>query len=195
MGLPVAGKTSVKRETNYVTISRSRPSCTSYTNPRIVRSDLHPVVRLELADLLAHVLLHVLKGMEVNGRVGPCACLRLDGGVQLFFAGLHQAAVGVIDDHELFRAQQVMGHQDRAKCIIGHDAARIPDHVHVARLEPESPVRNARVHAGQDGKFQPRTRRNLLGIVVDGEFSIGGEGLINCAHRFCYKDNKSAQNS
>ena len=93
--------------------------------------------------------------------------------LQFVFAQVQQAAVGVVDDDELLRVEQVVRHDQGAKSIVRGDAPGVADHVGVTGMQPEAVLeKNARVHAGQDGNVP---------LGADGEISqseIAGEGFV-----------------
>src|SRR5581483_5552439 len=111
----------------------------------------HPGVRTQLLELLPHVVLHVAKGVEVQRGDRGGLPLPPQPGHQLLVAEREHAAVGVIDDHPLLGAEQVVRDEERADDILRHDTAGIADHVGVARLEAERLLdREPGVHAGDD---------------------------------------------
>src|SRR5215469_291601 len=72
----------------------------------------NPRMGAELLQLMADVFVEILKGVEEcrSDSGGPGAVL--DASAQLLLGGMHQAAIRVIDDHELFRAQQIVGNHE-----------------------------------------------------------------------------------
>src|ERR1700730_4513829 len=70
----------------------------------------NPWMRPELLQLVAHVLLDVLKRVEKRRADRRGSGAILDSVAQIVFIALHQSAIGMIDDHDFFRAQQVMRH-------------------------------------------------------------------------------------
>jgi len=67
-------------------------------------------VGAQFLQLVAHILFDVLEGVEEGRRYCRGSRAVLDSGAQVLLAGVHQAAVGVIDDHDFFGAQQVVRH-------------------------------------------------------------------------------------
>ena len=58
-------------------------------------------MRAKLLQLMTDIFVDVLKGIEKCGRDGGGPCAILDPVAQILFRGVHQAAIGVVDDHEL----------------------------------------------------------------------------------------------
>ena len=59
-------------------------------------------------DLLPDVLLQIVKSMKVRRRAGRRSHLLGQPLLELIFAHFQQTAVGVVDDDEFLRVQQVM---------------------------------------------------------------------------------------
>ncbi len=91
-------------------------------------------MRGELLQLVSHIFIDILEGIEKGG--SECGGSRqvLDSRSQIAFTGVHQSAIGVIDDHDFLGAQQVVGDQQGAQRVVGNDAAGIADDVRVARF-------------------------------------------------------------
>src|ERR1039458_5290957 len=67
---------------------------------------------------------------------------------QFVFAHLQQAAVGVVDDDELLRVEQVMRDNQRPQGIFGGDAAGVADHVRVSGMQTQAVLKqDAGIHA------------------------------------------------
>jgi len=114
-------------------------------------------MRLHFAHLLAHILFQVIEGIEVGGLAGNRPHLVRELRTQLVFIYLQQTAIGVIDDDELLRVEQVMRHDQRADGIVGSDAAGVADHVRVSGTESEAVFEeDAGVHAGEHGGVASR---------------------------------------
>ena len=71
----------------------------------------NPGMGAEFLHLVADIFFNVLEGMERgrgdSGGSGP----RPDSGAQTLLAGVHQSAIGVIDDHDFLGAKQKMRYQ------------------------------------------------------------------------------------
>jgi len=57
---------------------------------------------------VADIFIDVLEGVEEGGRNSGHSGAILDSGTQVLFAGVHQAAIGVIDDHDFLSAEQIV---------------------------------------------------------------------------------------
>src|SRR6266478_2979661 len=64
----------------------------------------NPGMGAELLQLVADIFFDVLERVKEGGgdSLGPGAVL--DSGAQILFGGVHQAAIGVVDDHEFVGA-------------------------------------------------------------------------------------------
>ena len=69
--------------------------------------------------------------MEMVWSKGCGSILILEPREQLVVLECQHPAVGVVDDHELPRAQQIMGDDERAQCVFRYDATGISNHVNV----------------------------------------------------------------
>src|SRR5208337_3372603 len=97
----------------------------------------NPRVRLDALDLAAHVAGQIAEGMKVTRsecRGPPFAFQPFE---QIGVLERLHPAVGVIDDHELLGAQQVVRNQQRTHRILSDDSAGVADDMSVAGLEPE----------------------------------------------------------
>jgi hypothetical protein len=105
---------------------------------------------LDPRDRLPHVL------VEIAERLGRP--LGLDAGVVLHLAAKvvvrerEHSAVGVVDQHDLFRSEQSLRDRERADLVVGDHAAGVADDMRVALVEAEQAVGiQPRVHARDDG--------------------------------------------
>ncbi len=132
------------------------------------QDDLAQPARLDLVDEAPHRVgvgderaLHDLPdrvadaGLEILER--PAVPLRaLAGGLlelvlELVVGDLEQAAVRVVDQHDLLGAQLVLGDGQRPDLVVGDHPAGVADHVGVALLQAQQPGGDhAGVHAGHD---------------------------------------------
>jgi len=64
----------------------------------------------------------------------------------------------VIDDHELFRAEQMMRHDQGTQGVVRYDAAGVSDDVGVSLLQSQSASRKPGIHTSQDRELAFGTR-------------------------------------
>ena len=78
----------------------------------------------QLLQLMAHVFVNILEGVKTRRGDGRGSGAVFDAAAKVLFGGVHQAAVGVVDDHEFLGAQLAMrgGAQQGAQAVIGDDA-------------------------------------------------------------------------
>lgn len=136
----------------------------------------------EFLELLAHVFVDVLEGVKEGRADGGGAGTILDSGAQVQFVGVHQAAIGMIDDHELLGAEEIVGDDEGAEGIVGHDAAGVADDVGIAGFQTEGEDREARVHAGEDGEFALGTRSEAAQLVSARVEFVRGEDFVDDSH-------------
>ena len=111
-----------------------------------------PRVRFDALHLFAHVSFEVVEGMEVGRLFGIGSHLFDQAGFEFVFTHFQQAAVGVVDDDELLRVEQMMGDDERAQSVFSRDASGVADHVRIAGMEAEAVLEeDAGIHAGQYG--------------------------------------------
>src|SRR4249919_2173095 len=89
----------------------------------------NPGMRFYALHLLADVRLKVVESIEMSGFTGHNTHLFGQLRAQFVFLNLEQAAVGMVDDDELLRVEQVMRDDQRAQRVFGGDAAGVTDHV------------------------------------------------------------------
>ena len=112
----------------------------------------NPRVRLHTLHLQADVCFQVVEGVEMRGFVCGGSHLLGQASFEFVFAHLQQAAVGVVDDDELLRVEQVMRDDQRAQGVVGGDAAGIADHVRVPGMQSQAMLeQDTGIHAGQHG--------------------------------------------
>ena len=119
----------------------------------------NPGMSAELLQLVADIFINVLEGVEEGGSNSGRPGVILDSGAQVLLAGLHQAAIGVIDNHDFLSAQQIVGYHQRAQRVLRNDASGIANDVRVSRAQPQSANGKPGIHAGQDRKSALGTRR------------------------------------
>jgi hypothetical protein len=137
---------------------------------------------VQLLQLLPHILLDILKSKKECGRDGRRPRAVLDSRSQILLAGLHQAAIGVIDDHKFLGVEQVVRHQQRAQTIVGHDAASVADDVRVPGRQPQCADGQPRVHTSKDGQLPRRPRSKPPQLVRPRVNLVRFQNFINHAH-------------
>src|SRR5713226_6237567 len=142
----------------------------------------NPGVGAELLQLVADIFFDVLERVEEGGgdSLGPGAVL--DSGAQILFGGVHQAAIGVVDDHEFLGAQQVMRHDQETNSVVRDDAAGVADDVGIALFQAQGANRKTGVHTGQDRELALRARSQFAEFVGARVDFVGGENLVDDAH-------------
>jgi hypothetical protein len=144
----------------------------------------------QLLQLMAHILIDVLEGVEKRGRDGRRSGAILDSVAQILFSGVHQAAIGVVDDHELPGVQQVMRYDKGAQSVFRDDAAGVSNDVGVAGFQAESADGEARIHTSQYGEMAFGTRREPAQFVRAGVEFVGLEDFVDYAHDECSLANR-----
>ena len=136
----------------------------------------------ELLQLVADIFFDVLEGVEEgrSNRGGSSAIL--NSGPQILFAGIHQSAIGVIDDHDLFGAQQIVRYDQRAQGVLRNDAARIADDVRVPRFQTQGANRKPRIHTGQDCELALRTWGQFSQFMGARVYFVCCEDFVDDAH-------------
>ncbi len=169
----------------------STPAIADFAQPaaaHVINKSAHcqffwdPGVGAQFLQLVPYVFFNVLEGVEERRRNRGGSGAVLDSCPQVLLAGVHQAAVGVVDDHDLFRAQQVMRYHQRAQAVVGHDAAGIADNMGISGLQSQGANRKPGIHARQDGKLARRARSQCAQFVGAGVNFVGFQDFINHAH-------------
>src|SRR5258708_21270118 len=92
-------------------------------------------------------------GYELTGR-------RCDSLGDLRLSHAAEGAVGVMDEHDLARAENRLRDQKRAAYVVGDATSRIADHMRVSRSESEQTADiHARVHAREHRELEDRLGR------------------------------------
>src|SRR6516164_3912621 len=119
---------------------------------------------LDLADRLADVPRRV--GERLHRPWRPDAGLFLDLALELVVGDLLQAAVSVVDQDDLGRAEQPLADRQRPDHVVGDYAARVADHLRfiVADAEQAEDVEPG-VHAGDHRRIRGRPRRQCRAYV------------------------------
>src|SRR6267378_4173741 len=92
----------------------------------------NPRVGAELLQLVANIFFDAMEGIEEGGCNSGGSGAILDSGAQIMFGGVHQSAIGVIDDHDFLGAQQIVRHDQRAQGVFCHDATGVANDVRVS---------------------------------------------------------------
>ena len=119
----------------------------------------------EFLQLMANVFFDVLEGVKKGGRDGGGAGAIVDSGAEILFAGVHQAAIGVVNDHDFLSAEKKVGDNEGAEGIFGDDASGIADDVGVTGFETKGANGEASVHAGEYGESALWARRKVAEFV------------------------------
>lgn len=132
-------------------------------------------MRLDGSHLLPDIFFEIVKGIKVRGRVGLRSHLFDEAFFQIIFANFQEAAIGVIDDDEFLRIEQVMRDDQRADRIVGGNASGVADHVRVAGTKPEAMFeQDAGVHAGQHGDVTSRADLQVAQVKTARKDFVGG---------------------
>ena len=136
----------------------------------------------EFLELVANIFVDVLESVEEGRGNGGSAGAILDTRAKVLLSGLHEAAIGVIDDHELLGSEEVVRDQEGAERIVGNDATGVADDVRVAGLEAECADREARIHASEDCELALGTRGEAAELVGAGVLLVGDEDFVDDGH-------------
>jgi len=139
-------------------------------------------MRAELLQLMADILVDILEGVKKRGRDGCGSRAILDSVAQILFGGKHQAAICVVDDHELLGVQKIVGDNQGTQGIFRDDATSVSNDVGVARFQTESANRETRVHASKDGEMALGTRREFSQFVRTGIEFVRLKNFVDYAH-------------
>ena len=136
----------------------------------------------EFLKLVADVFVDVLEGEEESGSDGGGAGAGLDTVAKVLLAGVHEAAIGVVDDHEFLGAEKIVGDEERAEGIVGDDTTGVADDMSVAGFQAESADGEARVHAGKNGEFAFGARGEAAEFVSLRVNFVCGEDFVDDRH-------------
>src|SRR5579872_1102828 len=98
----------------------------------------NPGMRLDGSHLLPDIFFEVVKRIKARGRIGLRSHLFDEAILEFVFANSQEAAIGVIDDDELLRIEQVMRDYQRADRVFCSNASCVADHVRVAGTKSET---------------------------------------------------------
>jgi len=139
----------------------------------------NPRVRLHALHLLTDVCFQIIESMEVRRFVRRCPHLFRKPRFQFVLAHLQKSAVGVVDDDELLRVEQVMGDDQGAQGVVGSDAAGVADHVRVAGMQAQAVLeQDAGVHAGEDGDVTPGADGEISEVEIAGKGFVGLQKFV-----------------
>src|SRR6266702_1753538 len=105
--------------------------------------------------------------MKPDLRVRRHSSLLFHDRLQLTLGVLHQAAIRVIDHHDLLRAQDVVRKQQRANGVVRDYATGVTNDVSVARLKAQGPFPKSSIHTCQYSEFPRWSWRDFIRIVFD----------------------------
>lgn len=139
-------------------------------------------MRVQFLQLMPHVLFDILKGKKEGGSDGRGSGMILDFRPQILLAGQHQAAVGMVDDHDLAGAEQVVRYQKRTQTILSDDPACVADDVRVPSSKAEGTDGEPGIHAGKDGEFARGARGKMSQLVGAGVNFVGFQNFVDHTH-------------
>ena len=131
---------------------------------------------------MTNIFVDVLEGVKERGRDGCGSRAILDSVAQILFGRKHQATICVVDDHELFGVQKVVGDDQGTQGVFRDDAAGVSNDVGVAGFQAESANGKPRVHAGEDGEMALGTRREPSQFVRAGIEFVSLKNFVDYAH-------------
>src|SRR5579884_3627412 len=104
--------------------------------------------------------------------------------MQVLILEAEHAAVGVVDDDDLVRAEQLLGDDQRAERAEIGPPAGVADDVRVAIAQPEE-VRRVQpgIHAGQDRDLARRRRGQIARVELLGVTGVGFEKRGDFRHK------------
>jgi len=133
-------------------------------------------------QLMADIFFDVLESVEKSRRDSRRSSAILDARAEILLAGVHQATIGVVNDHDLFGAEQMVRHDQGTERIFGYDAASVANDVRVTGFEAQSANGEPGVHAGEDGEFTRGPGSERAQLVRARVNFIGGENFVDDAH-------------
>jgi len=142
-------------------------------------------MRGHFLDLLANIVFHVAERMEVHRCHGSRSCQLVEFRTHVLILERQHPAVGVIDDHELLRAEPVMRQNEGAQGILRDDATGITDNVSIACLQTQDLIHHqSGVHTSDHRQFPRWRERKMPQSKVLGKAVVRPEDFINDAHGF-----------
>jgi hypothetical protein len=160
-----------KEAGSYVVYEAANREC--FRNPRMGAKFL---------QLVADVFFDVLESVKEGGGNGGSAGAILDSGTEILLAGVHQTAIGVVNDHDFLSAEKKVGDNEGAKGIFGDDSAGIADDVGVPGFEAKGANGEAGVHAGEHGELALGARGEFAELVSARIELVGNENFVDDGH-------------
>src|SRR5882762_25197 len=142
----------------------------------------NPGMAAELLQLVADIFFDIFEGVEEGRGNGGGSGAILDSGAQVLFGGVHQSAIGVIDDHDFLGAQEIVRYDQGAQGVFRDDAARVADDVRVSRFQAQGANGKPGIHTGQDGELALRARGQFAQFMGARVNFVGGENFVDDAH-------------
>src|SRR2546426_7947856 len=137
---------------------------------------------LNPGDRLPDVRLKIRKGFK--GKVRTNADLVCDVRLHLIVAKGEHPAVGVVDQDDLFGAEQSLRDRQRADGVVGGDPARVANDVSIAFFQTENLAHmQAGIHACQDGELLDRRKGQAALVEGAGIGLVVLQEIIRHAHR------------
>ena len=103
----------------------------------------------QFLQLVPDIFFNILKGVKKRGSNSGRPGAMLDSVAQVLLAGVHQSAIGVIDNHDFLSAKQIVRYDQRPQTIFRNDAAGVADDVRVSGSQPQRANREPRIHTRQ----------------------------------------------
>ena len=131
-------------------------------------------MRFHALHLKADVRFEIIERMEMRRLTRDNSHLLREFCPQFVLLHFQQAAVGVVDDDELLRVEQMMRNDQRAQGIFGGDASGITDHVRVSGMQAQAVLeQDAGIHAGENRDVAAGADREISQGEVAGESFVG----------------------
>ena len=139
-------------------------------------------VGLDAGYGLANILLQVSEGFQGKGRAQ--AGIGFDSVFDIIVPKGQHPAVRVVDQRNFPGAQQALGNDQRADCIVADHAARVANHVCVAFLESQYLMGvQASVHAGYNRQLTRWGQGQVAFVETLGVAGVVGKKFVYCSHR------------
>ena len=139
-------------------------------------------MRGELLQLVANIFIDILEGVEKRGSQSGGPREILDSGSEILFAGVHQSAICVIDDHDFLGAKQIVRDEQGTQRVVCYYAACVADDVRVARFQAQRANRKTGIHARQDREFAFGARSQPAQLMRARINFVCGEYVVDDAH-------------
>jgi hypothetical protein len=136
-------------------------------------------MRFYFSHLLPHVRFEIIEGVKVSRIAGDGAHLACQVRPEFVFLHPKQTAIGVVDNDELLRVEQVMRNNQGAQRIVGGYAASIADHVRVPWLQSQAAFKqNSGIHASQDSQAPARPDGQISEVEVPYKFFVSFQQFV-----------------